>query len=209
MIHRVNSIYRATEGEGIFLGIPQVFVRYQGCKVGCLNCDSKDTWSFRGGKVLTTQMIIDQCKEQGFSSSRRRISITGGDPLDLEHIESVFELIKALKEEGAWINIEAAGDKFNQEIFSLVDFISFDVKTPSTGVQVDLDLLKNFIEQFSEKSQIKSVVFDKVDFKFIKDIKDSMSDLLNSKSVQWVITPVFNYGEKFPQNRYWNLFLQC
>ena len=201
MIHRVNSIYRATEGEGIFLGTPQVFIRYQGCSVGCLNCDSKDTWSFRGGEILTTQMVIDKCKDEGFSNRRRRVSITGGDPLDKEHSASVKELVKSLKVEGAWINIEAAGDKYNDDIFNLVDFISFDVKTPSTGVAVDRSILKKVIQKFSHKLQIKSVVFDETDFKFIKSLKDSFSELIDRNQIQWIITPVFNYGEDYPQNR--------
>ena len=40
----INSVYRATEGEGIFVGRVQIFVRFQGCNVKCINCDSKDTW---------------------------------------------------------------------------------------------------------------------------------------------------------------------
>ena len=65
LIHRLNSIYPATEGEGVHIGTPQIFVRYQGCKVGCLNCDSRDTWAFRGGNILTTAEVIEQLKEHG------------------------------------------------------------------------------------------------------------------------------------------------
>lgn len=201
MIHRINSIYRATEGEGIFLGMPQVFVRYQGCTVGCKNCDSKDTWSFRGGQVLTTQMVIDKCLQEGFGNSRPRVSITGGDPLDPQHEKSVIELVVELKKLGAWVNIEAAGDKFNSEIFSLVDFISFDVKTPSTEVKVDEKILSKVIDCYFDKLQIKSVVFDRVDFDFIKSLQSKFEQKINERKVPWIITPVFNYGETFPMSR--------
>ena len=202
MVHRINSIYKATEGEGIFLGTPQVFIRYQGCEVGCANCDSKDTWSFRGGKVFTTEMVLESCIEAGFCDKRRRISITGGDPLDPKHVSSVIEIIHELKKLGAWINIEAAGDKFNKDIFDAVDFISFDVKTPSTGVPVNKSLVKNFIEQYSFKSQVKSVVFDKEDFDFIESLREEIiNDEPLALSAQWVITPVYNYGEKYPKDR--------
>ncbi|MEX0799567.1 MAG: hypothetical protein WD025_08980, partial [Bacteriovoracaceae bacterium] len=51
----INSIYMATEGEGIHVGTPQIFVRFQGCAIGCVNCDSKDTWEFLpGNKALET-----------------------------------------------------------------------------------------------------------------------------------------------------------
>ena len=65
MIYRFNSIYSATEGEGIHIGSPQTFIRFQGCKVGCFNCDSKDTWSFRGGQMFTTEMVLDGLKKNG------------------------------------------------------------------------------------------------------------------------------------------------
>jgi 7-carboxy-7-deazaguanine synthase len=201
MIHRINSIYRATEGEGIFLGMPQVFVRYQGCNVGCRNCDSKDTWSFRGGKVLTTDMVIEQCEKEGFGETRQRVSITGGDPLDEEHQESVLELVQNLKPRGAWVNIEAAGDKFNKSIFDSVDFVSFDVKTPSTGVEVNLDILELVIDKYFDKIQIKSVVFDKKDFDFIKDLQKRFEEKIISRKIPWIITPVFNYGENYPMSR--------
>tara|TARA_B100000925_G_C22007352_1_gene474314 strand:- start:1412 stop:2116 length:705 start_codon:yes stop_codon:yes gene_type:complete len=201
MIHRINSIYRATEGEGIFLGMPQVFVRYQGCDVGCLNCDSKDTWSFRGGKVLTTDMVLEQCQKEGFGKSRQRVSITGGDPLDEQHQNSVLELVLELKNQGAWINIEAAGDKYNKQIFDVVDFISFDVKTPSTGVEANLNILETVIDGHFEKIQIKSVVFDKEDFNFIKGLQNKYVEQLSTRKIPWIITPVFNYGETYPMSR--------
>lgn len=201
MIHRINSIYRATEGEGIFLGMPQVFVRYQGCSVGCLNCDSKDTWSFRGGKVITTEMALELCEKEGFGDTRQRVSITGGDPLDDQHQTSVIELVNELKKKGAWINIEAAGDKFNKQIFDLVDFISFDVKTPSTGVDANLSILENVIDNYFDKIQIKSVVFDKKDFDFIKELQKKFEEKITSRHIPWIITPVFNYGETYPMSR--------
>ena len=61
--HLINSIYRATEGEGVFVGRPQIFVRYQGCAIGCINCDSKDTWEFDKEKGIDVRLALDvvQC----------------------------------------------------------------------------------------------------------------------------------------------------
>ena len=211
LIHRLNSIYPATEGEGVHIGTPQIFVRYQGCKIGCLNCDSRDTWAFRGGNILTTPEVIEQLKEHGFGSRTRRVSITGGDPLDDRNISSALELVQELKKHKAWINIEAAGNVYASEIFSLVDFISFDVKTPSTGVKNSLDPLKKVIESFSHALQIKAVVADKSDFDFISEVKKEVEHVEGADLVQWVLTPVFNYGEDFPKERVaeiikWNQF---
>ena len=201
MLYRINSIYSATEGEGIHIGSPQTFIRFQGCKVGCYNCDSKDTWSFRGGEIYTTEMVLEALKKQGFSPRKRRVSITGGDPLDPEHREGLKELIQVLKENGAWVNIEAAGNVIDHEIFDVVDFISFDYKTPSTKVLTPISHIKEVVEKYSYKLQIKSVVFDQSDFEFVNQAKDEVFNALPEIDFPWILTPVFNYGEDFPKER--------
>lgn len=201
MIYRLNSIYSATEGEGVHIGTPQTFIRFQGCAVGCYNCDSKDTWSFRGGKIYTTEMVLEELKKEGFSKRKRRVSITGGDPLDPQHIEGLMELIKVLKSEGAWINIEAAGNVVHHGVFDLVDFISFDVKTPSTKVITPEENISKVIEQYAHKLQIKSVVFDQADFDYANAVKEKMIEHFDGIDFPWILTPVFNYGEDFPRER--------
>ena len=201
MIYRINSIYSATEGEGVHIGTPQTFIRYQGCAVGCYNCDSKDTWSFRGGKIFTTEMVIKELEKNGFSPRKRRVSITGGDPLDPQHIEGLKELIRVLKGEGAWINIEAAGNVVDQEVFDLVDFISFDYKTPSTKVITPIDNVRSVVQNYGQKLQIKSVIFDQTDFEFANKAKDQILNEFDDLEFPWILTPVFNYGEEFPRQR--------
>ena len=201
MIYRINSIYSATEGEGIHIGSPQTFIRFQGCRVGCHNCDSKDTWSFRGGKIYTTQMMLEELQKLGFSKKKRRISITGGDPLDPEHRNGLKELINVLKREGAWINIEAAGNVIDHDIFDMVDFISFDFKTPSTKVITPIENIKEVVEKYYHKMQVKSVVFDQNDFDFVNEAHEQLYGIIDNIEFPWILTPVFNYGEDFPKER--------
>ena len=81
----LNSIFKSSEGEGIFIGRPQVFVRFQGCKIGCFNCDSKNTWSFQNNKRLDVKEVLQEILELSTGikgHNLKRVSITGGDPLD-------------------------------------------------------------------------------------------------------------------------------
>ena len=89
----INSIYMATEGEGIHIGKPQIFVRFQGCTVGCLNCDSKETWDFNSS-LRSFESVVDQVEEEAGKYPHRikRISITGGDPLHPKHTQAVEKL---------------------------------------------------------------------------------------------------------------------
>ena len=197
----IHAIYLATEGEGVHLGIPQVFVRFQGCAIGCANCDSMETWSFDTGRPMIYSQVLDEIYKAGHNGLIKRVSITGGDPLHVKHREALIELIKVLKNKGFWINIEAAGVTVPHEVFDKVDFISFDIKTPSTGVRFNKKNLDKMFAQYSGKFQIKAVVEDEKDFKFIHDLSTYYDD----EKVSWCITPGFMKGEDYPKERIVNI----
>jgi len=196
----INSIYRATEGEGIHIGIPQIFIRFQGCHVGCVNCDTKETWDFDPAFTKSLDEVMEKIETLS-QNIIKRVSITGGDPLHPSHIPALIELIKQLKERDYFINIEAAGTRVVPEVFDLVDFISYDYKTPSTQVKTSKELLSKFIKAYGNKSQIKAVVADKKDFEATYDAFHFVKAQL-SHQVPWCLTPCYEPNEPFPMNRF-------
>lgn len=196
----MNSIYRATEGEGIHIGTPQIFVRFQGCHIGCLNCDSKETWDFDPKFSISLDEVMEKVEVLSMGVIKR-VSITGGDPLHPSHVPALMELISQLKTRGYYINIEAAGTRIVKDVFDQVDYISYDYKTPSTGVKTSLDLLVRFVGDYGHKGQIKAVVSDKKDFESVYEayhaVKKSHSSL-----APWCLTPCFEPDEAFPMNRF-------
>jgi 7-carboxy-7-deazaguanine synthase len=196
----INSIYRATEGEGIHIGIPQIFIRFQGCHIGCVNCDSKETWDF--DPIFTKS--LDEVMEQVEILSQniiKRVSITGGDPLHPSHIPALILLIKELKNRNYFINIEAAGTRVVKEVFDLVDFISYDFKTPSTQVKTSQELLAKFVSDYSGKAQVKAVVADKKDFEATYEAYHFIKKQ-GIPALPWCLTPCFEPAEAFPMNRF-------
>lgn len=196
----INSIYRATEGEGIHIGTPQVFVRFQGCHVGCVNCDTKETWDFDPAFTTTIDDVMEKVETLS-QNIIKRVSITGGDPLHPSHIPSLLVLVSELKARGYWINIEAAGTRIVKEVFDQVDFISYDFKTPSTTVRTSKDLLLKFVQEYGNKAQIKAVVADKHDFEATYDAFHFVKPAMNPQ-IPWCLTPCYEPGEKFPMNRF-------
>lgn len=200
----IHSIYMATEGEGVFLGTPQIFVRFQGCNIGCVNCDSKETWEF-DETGITLEKTLEQIETEAgkYPYRIKRVSITGGDPLHPKHTEAVTVLAGELKKRGYFINIEAAGTRVVDSLFDIVDFISFDFKTPSTGVKTSEKLLAKVMEQYPKKSQIKSVISDRKDFDFVYDVYSRFFE--NNQldpEVSWVLTPCYEPHEEFPKERF-------
>lgn len=196
----INSIYFATEGEGVHIGTPQVFVRFQGCRVGCLNCDSLDTWSFNGGEFFELQEVMTKIVECG-GDQLKRVSITGGDPLHPKNLPAVILLSKELKKKGYYINLEASGTRIIHELFDLIDFISFDYKTPSTGVKTSMNLIEELISQYQGKFQIKSVIETKEDFFDVLSSFHSLDPKI-TKQFSWVLTPAYNLNHEFPKDRF-------
>lgn len=196
----MNSIYSATEGEGIHLGIPQIFVRFQGCAIGCLNCDSKDTWDFEGSE-WTKDQVLSAIEDAG-GNKFKRVSITGGDPLHPSHVPNVAELVKELKERNYFINIEAAGTRVVKEIFDDLDFISFDFKTPSTGVKTNPSLISKLNQDYAGKFQVKSVIETKEDFQATLDAYNIILSTNDSMNFSWCLTPSYNLNEEFPLERF-------
>lgn len=203
--YAINAIYRASEGEGVHIGTPQVFVRFQGCAIGCVNCDSIDTWDFSGGERLTLEQVLAGVIAEG-GDQLRRVSITGGDPLHPKIYPQVLELARTLKRKGYWINLEAAGTRVIDELFDIIDYVSFDYKTPSTGVRTNPNLIVRMAEQFPRKFQIKSVIETRVDFDdTVKAREHVFAMLKNAETFPWVLTPAFNLGESMPFDRVLNV----
>ena len=200
--HLINTIYRATEGEGLFVGRAQIFVRYQGCHVGCINCDSMETWDFTQEMSRELESILEEVKKEGFNGLIKNVSITGGDPLHPSHVPHVLELVKALKDQGYYVNIEAAGTRVVDEIFELVDYISFDLKTPSTGVKTPVKLIEKMNNLYPGKFQLKAVISDKMDFDYTYGVFKDLSQVVEKINFNWVLTPCYNTNEEFPMERF-------
>ncbi len=200
----LNSIYRATEGEGVHIGTPQIFVRFQGCTQHCKNCDSKDTWDFAQGKNINLSAVIGEIYRLAGSYPQqiKRVSITGGDPLHNSHKEGLASLAKTLKNEGFYINIEVAGNLIDHAIFDLVDFISIDYKTPSTGQETQVEDLITITKQYPDRFQIKSVCSDTKDFFSCLGAYYNISKNSSASNFTWCLTPAYNCGESFPAERF-------
>jgi 7-carboxy-7-deazaguanine synthase len=209
---RLNGIYPAIEGEGVWVGMPQIFVRLQGCQVGCRNCDSKDTWSFNKGNLLSVEQVISEIERHSLLIAKskdaiRRISITGGDPTDPQHLPGVFALAKELKSRRYTVTLEASGNAVPHHIFDLLDYINFDFKTPSTGVETDFNHLLELAKHYAGRFQIKSVVQSLEDFEYCLKYKTALGrSLPDVAPFSWIITPAFSPGEEFPKQRFQDIY---
>lgn len=119
-MYKVNEMFETIQGEGVYTGVPAVFIRLQGCPVGCAWCDTKHTWDTSEsdqrdfGIILAKQnetrewsqvSADDLIRYYQTSYTARHIVITGGEPClyDLRPLTEAFENI------GCQCQIETSG----------------------------------------------------------------------------------------------------
>ncbi|UTV28763.1 7-carboxy-7-deazaguanine synthase QueE [Photobacterium atrarenae] len=120
-MYKINEVFETIQGEGVFTGVPAIFVRLQVCPVGCAWCDTKQTWSADPEDFtsldqvmaktsdsplwtnLDAQGVVNLLQEEGYTA--RHVVITGGEPC----IYDLVPLTEALEQVGFRCQIETSG----------------------------------------------------------------------------------------------------
>ena len=128
---KINDIFESVQGEGIYLGEAQLFVRLFGCNLGCNYCDTK-TSSFR---ELEPQQLLEEL--QTYKDTYHSISFTGGEPLLQK--DFLKEAMALTKKAGYKNYLETNGILYQEleAVIDLTDFIAMDIKLPSSTGQRD------------------------------------------------------------------------
>lgn len=99
---RIAETFFSIQGEGPTAGLPAVFVRLQGCSVGCSWCDTKYSWASDGGRLVHLDALVAEAA----AHPCRRAVITGGEPLE----SALFlPLCRALDKRGFTLEVETSG----------------------------------------------------------------------------------------------------
>ena len=136
---RISEVFASVQGEGVSVGTPSVFVRLQGCSVGCVWCDTKYSWAEGGGHETTLDALLAQIAPLRANN----VVITGGEPL--EH-PAFVSLVTALEAAGRRIEIETAGTRHPPDV--PVDQWNVSLKLAHSGVAVQTRLRPDAIAAF-------------------------------------------------------------
>lgn len=100
MKYAVSEIFHSIQGQGYWSGTPAVFVRLQGCYVGCPWCNEKQTWP-AGGALMDVEQIVSAVVTTGCGHA----IITGGEPL----AQPIAPLVRALVDADRRVQVETSG----------------------------------------------------------------------------------------------------
>ena len=153
---RITEIFYSLQGESNTVGLPTVFIRFTGCPLRCVYCDT--AYAFSGGKKLSLEAIITEVEKY----PTRYITVTGGEPLAQP---DCLLLMTKLLDKGYTVSLETSGaldvSNVDERVVKVMDF-----KTPSSG-----ELLKNRYENIASltnKDQVKFVIGNAEDYDWSK-----------------------------------------
>lgn len=121
MIYAINEIFYSIQGEAEHTGTPAVFIRFQGCGVGCGWCDTKHTWQKEKKYLVSPDNMIVKTGDSpawcdvtsdwiadylaDIAPRGVHVVLTGGEPLE----QDLQDLCELLTERGHYIQIETSG----------------------------------------------------------------------------------------------------
>ena len=107
------------QGEGYHTGTPAVFVRFSGCNLHCVFCDTQH----QEGRMMSLSDIIDEVNRY---PNAPMVVLTGGEPSLF--VDDAF--VRALKEQtGKWVAIETNGTR------ALPHSLDWVTLSPKTGFE--------------------------------------------------------------------------
>lgn len=146
----VIEVFSSAQGEGIYLGTRQTFIRFTGCNLACRFCDTtrqsqkhckleteagSGDFEIKENPLKTPDLL---CAVERLTPQGGAISLTGGEPLI--HAAFLEKFLPVLKENGYRIYLETNGTLHAelQKLLKYLDYVAMDIKLPSATGEGDL-----------------------------------------------------------------------
>ena len=157
---KISELFFSVQGEGIFIGYPQIFIRFAGCNLSCRYCDLPEKSSFKNNTAaILVKRIMAIIKEKGGVHSA---SLTGGEPLlQTDFLTGFLPLLKR-KKIPVYLETNGTLPEELKKVGKYLDFIAMDLKIPSaTGQAAQWNAHRHFLEEcrrLSGQTFVKTVV---------------------------------------------------
>ena len=153
----IADIFSSIQGEGLFIGAKQIFVRFKRCNMNCAFCDEpRDA----AAKEYTPAELMAEVKFLDLSKgSHHSVSLTGGEPLLYADFLKIF--LELLKKNGYKSYLETNGTLPDElsKIIDLIDIVAMDFKLPSsTGERAFWNEHQEFLRAAVDKNVFVKVV---------------------------------------------------
>ena len=182
---KVSEIFDSIQGEGVYQGLRQLFIRLYGCNLSCEFCDTRlDSY-----EELETNDLLNRIDE--FGENFHSFSFTGGEPLlQADFLKELIPSLK-IKQPNFKIYLETNGTlaKELNKIIDFIDIIAMDIKLPSsTGSEGHWQEHREFLDIACAKEVfIKTVICNSTDIADVKIAVDLLREI--DKDMPLVLQP--------------------
>ena len=190
MKYPIVEHFYTLQGEGFYAGNAAYFVRLGGCDVGCVWCDTKESWDANNHQ----QFESDDIKKWIKNTAAKIVVITGGEPL----MHNLDDLTTTIKNENLQINLETSG---SHPFSGNIDWVCLSPKKFKPVL----------VDNYKFANELKIVVFNKSDFEFaISEAKKVNEKCLLYLQPEWskeqeMLPLIIDFIQQNPQ---WKLSLQ-
>src|SRR5688572_9174526 len=139
----VMEVFASIQGEGAYVGEPQVLVRLRGCPLRCRWCDTPGSWTLAREESAHVAAVAGARREGAWAtpfqvacwirevepSGPRTVSVTGGEPLMWP--EFVLGLRGVIGERRLHLETGGGHPQSLARALEAVDHVSLDLKLPS------------------------------------------------------------------------------
>ncbi|WP_082234914.1 7-carboxy-7-deazaguanine synthase QueE [Halobacillus massiliensis] len=161
------------QGEGMVVGRKTMFVRTAGCDYSCAWCDSAFTWDGSAKEEvrrMTAEEIVHELRETG-GDKFDHVTVSGGNPALLKHLNELIELLHELRVEVA---LETQGSRW-QEWFLEIDDLTISPKPPSSKMKTNWETLDGILQNLKvngrlSHTSLKVVIFNKKDLEYAEKV---------------------------------------
>jgi len=174
----LTEIFSSIQGEGLLIGLRQVFIRFHACNLACTYCDTDVSQNapapgfclmektpgrrdfFKAANPMALDDVLQLLREwqRNWPDIHHSISITGGEPL--LYVEILKQWLPGLKSILP-IYLETNGtlpDALSM-IINHLDHIGMDIKLPSTSGHAGLwEVHRLFLQVASQKKTVVKAV---------------------------------------------------
>ena len=142
----IGQIFNSIQGEGLYVGRRQVFVRFAGCSLDCNFCDSENFRQFqlptcevetkpssmkieRVRNPMTQAQVLRHVKRLA-TPDTHSVSLTGGEPLNAG--DFLVDIAKGCKRAGlaTYLETNGASSEMMRKVIRYIDIAAIDIKLP-------------------------------------------------------------------------------
>ncbi|MBI3318862.1 MAG: 7-carboxy-7-deazaguanine synthase QueE [Candidatus Omnitrophica bacterium] len=128
---RIIEIFPSIQGEGIYVGMPHLFVRFWNCNMACHYCDTDYRGPYR--EMTREELLLEVEAHLEREGPFQAVSLTGGEPLLWwKFLKGWLPPLKGL---GQRVYLETNGTlpEALKELLPWIDTIAMDLKPPTAA----------------------------------------------------------------------------